>query len=300
MTTPSLTTPTSSALGDEKASATTSLKSEAVIDPSCLGMGDFMVYAWILTTASSRGLNVKLVPRRWVDLLNLFGCRNFYAPLRRPDSISEPDKGTHKASWLQHWYKEYVGEDLELSQFVRPQWTPAPIHEKAIEHLHDGRGSILIFPEISQPAWVCREWPISKYIQTAYQLRSMFNCRVICITRKLEPYSNAFPEFVYGLKTEELCSLIKRARGVLCNESGPAHIAGTLEVPTVVVAGPSLRRKFAAWLPSVSYISNEAMTCTGCDFKVDNGYRRWCDFGCQSLQTLNLTGVLEQAGKSFV
>lgn len=270
-----------------------------MIDPTCLGMGDFLVYAWILTTAAARGRIVKIVPRRWVDLLNMFGCVNFYAPLRRPTSIAEPVKGTMSRSWLQHWYKEYVGEDLEHSEFIRPLWTP---DSKAsdISHLHDGRGSILVFPEISQPAWVCREWPISKYIQTAHQLKNMFGCRVICVTRNLEPYSNAFPEFVYGLKTPELCALIKGARGVLCNESGPAHIAGTLDIPTIVVAGPSLRRKFAAWLPSVQYVSNGTMSCTGCDFKMGGGYRRWCDFGCQSLQTLNLTEVLEQASKSFV
>jgi lipopolysaccharide heptosyltransferase II len=93
-----------------------------------------------------------------------------------------------------------------------------------------------------------KRWPLERFHETTAELSTWPRVRIIAFT---EPggYGASLGEIpgVIGAKVglRELIALISRCDVLVCNDSGPMHIAGVLGVPTVAVFGAGIDRLFS-------------------------------------------------------
>lgn len=116
--------------------------------------------------------------------------------------------------------------------------------EFARRHIADGTPALLISPCSSQRARNFRNWSAQRYAEVARHAMERHGMRVILTGARTEL------EAQYGREISALCkdrvanlvgqtslkqllALIQRARAVLCPDSGPAHMAGTVGTPVI-------------------------------------------------------------------
>jgi heptosyltransferase-2 len=104
---------------------------------------------------------------------------------------------------------------------------------------------VAIHPGASIPE---KRWPIERFEQVARDLRGRANVDVLAF---IEPggYGSSLAQIdgVVPAKVElrQMVALLARCDLLVCNDSGPMHIAGALGVPTVAVFGSGISRQFA-------------------------------------------------------
>ena len=99
-----------------------------------------------------------------------------------------------------------------------------------------------------------KRWPEKQYAELADRLLKNYNATVLilCGPDELELAQNIqatmqSESIVYAPKTiRELGALLSSCNLVVCNDSGPMHIAAALDVPTVAIFGPT---DHVAWHP---------------------------------------------------
>jgi lipopolysaccharide heptosyltransferase II len=74
-----------------------------------------------------------------------------------------------------------------------------------------------------------------------------------------------------GLKLRELMALLSKCDLLICNNSGPLHVASALKVPTVSMIGPTVT---PLWFPSGRYdlVINKRLSCSPCNRAVCRGH----------------------------
>jgi heptosyltransferase-2 len=93
-----------------------------------------------------------------------------------------------------------------------------------------------------------KRWPLNRFKEVARQLASRPGCRVLAF---VDPagYGTSLGEIdgVIAARTNlrELMALIERCQLIVCNDSGPMHIAGALGIPTVALFGNGIAKWFA-------------------------------------------------------
>ena len=102
-----------------------------------------------------------------------------------------------------------------------------------------------IHPGASVPA---KRWPLDRFAEVAAALAQRPSLKVLAF---VEPkgYGDALARvervIPAKLNLRELIALIQRCDVLVCNDSGPMHIAGALDVPTVAVFGSGIQRWFS-------------------------------------------------------
>lgn len=94
-----------------------------------------------------------------------------------------------------------------------------------------------------------------------------------------------------GLKMREFMALLSMCNLMVCNNSGPLHIASALKVPTVSIMGPSVS---PLWLPygENHIVINKGLPCSPCNRAVCN------DHECMELITVD--EVMEAVQKKLL
>jgi ADP-heptose:LPS heptosyltransferase len=83
---------------------------------------------------------------------------------------------------------------------------------------------------------------------------------------------------------------------VVGNDSGPAHLAGTLGTPTLALMGPTRAACVFGHIPEVTPLAvSLEPACAGCHF--GRPFRAACDQGCQALYALTPAAVLKEVHK---
>jgi hypothetical protein len=96
---------------------------------------------------------------------------------------------------------------------------------------------------------------------------------------------------MWGFDLNQIAALMSLAKIVVGNDSGPAHLAGTIGVPTIVTCGPTRSDCVFGHIPEIIPLTNdEPPLCAGCHFKPP--FRAACDQGCQALYALKPHTVL--------
>lgn len=85
--------------------------------------------------------------------------------------------------------------------------------------------------------------------------------------RKIRSASGYALPFFTELKLGELVALILRSSLVVCNDSGPMHIAGVLNIPTIALFGPSDPQVWAPVGERNITLACAPMECMPCDQK---------------------------------
>lgn len=140
-----------------------------------------------------------------------------------------------------------------------------------------GEPFVMLFP---QTRYRAREWPAPYWIDLASQLNAHgVRAKVFIETR--ESRFNDTSSY-WGHSLPRLAALMSLASVVVGNDSMPAHLAGTLDRPTIAILGPTRPNVFAH-APSVTCIEADKLIveCGGCHFGTP--FRKACDQGCRAL-----------------
>ena len=104
---------------------------------------------------------------------------------------------------------------------------------------------VAIHPGASVPA---KRWPIERFAEVARDLGARKNVDVLAFIEP-EGYGSAMAgvDGVIPAQVElrQMIALLSRCDLLVCNDSGPMHIAGALGVPTVAIFGSGINRHFA-------------------------------------------------------
>jgi ADP-heptose:LPS heptosyltransferase len=156
--------------------------------------------------------------------------------------------------------------------------------EKAAEL---GSPLVLLFP---QSAWKPREWPASYWVDLAWHLKKM-GVPVLVMLQGDDARFHNTPQYRWNTPLPRVAALMARASLMVGNDSFPAHLAGTVGVPTLALLGPTRPTVFSH-TPDVECLSAETLDCTGCHFQAP--FRAACDQGCMSLYRLFPDQVLQR------
>lgn len=99
-----------------------------------------------------------------------------------------------------------------------------------------------------------KQWPEKQYAELADRLVQQYTATILLLHGPVEDdlahnIQNAMQTkaIIYAPKTiRELAALLSRCNMVVCNDSGPMHLAAALDVPTVAIFGPT---DHVAWRP---------------------------------------------------
>jgi len=146
---------------------------------------------------------------------------------------------------------------------------------------------VLLFP---QTLWQSRAWPACYWVELAWRLKERNVAALTLLANEDKQFTNT-PHFMWGFNLNQIAALMSLAKIVVGNDSGPAHLAGTIGVPTIVTCGPTRSACVFGHIPEVIPLTNdEPPLCAGCHFKAP--FRPACDQGCQALYALKPHTVL--------
>lgn len=259
------------------------------------GLGDICALAWLAEGCARAGQPLTFHRRRNLELMALFGLTVDPEPGGvRLDPVYQRELADQCRRPRLDYIREFLGITAEP---VRPALRLADEHRRwAADRVRElGGPPVLLFP---QAAWVPREWPASYWVDLSWKLKAAGVPPLVLLSSKDERFTNT-PGYWWGTSIERLAAMIERAALVVGNDSFPAHLAGTIGVPTLVLMGPTRPTVFAH-AQAVECLSSTAIECTGCHFAAP--FRAACDQGCQSLFRLfpdTVFGrILERVGRA--
>lgn len=269
-----------------------------LIDMHDKGIGDVVVACWLVHSAQQAGRSLFLNPRGRDAICAMFGvtppalCNTEAANWAKTDGIGHRHEyalvagGTPRprfASWA-------ASLGLDGLSPVRPPYVEAADDaawaEKEWHASADpGQLRVLIFPEA---AWLIRRWPAAYFIDIATALKAK-GAATIMVGSSKDSVKPMGSRWYAGFPLTKVAALIARADIVIANDSGPAHLAGTIGTPTFVLAGPTDGKLVFAHDRNVRCLGLPPgrLPCHPCHFAVERGYRDACKVGgCQALMTL--------------
>lgn len=181
-----------------------------------------------------------------------------------------------------------------LSPPKRPPFRSTPAADKFAEELDrhmraSCRKWVMLFP---QTEYTSREWPVTWWHDLISALLGN-GIGVKTFLKNKDPRFVHTPGWYFGQPWRNVGASMLKADLVVGVSSGPACLAGTLDVPTLVLEGPT-RPTIWTHTPSVEVIrvSKEVQPCVGCHFNAP--FRSACDWGCQALIRLEPATVLKR------
>jgi ADP-heptose:LPS heptosyltransferase len=121
------------------------------------------------------------------------------------------------------------------------------------------------------PAWPVREWPLGRWAELSEKIGSRTSAIIIQIGTDLEAGRQLIRrlriphtvDWVNKLDLVELVALLELANVFVGIDSGPAHIAGTIGVPSIGLFGPTVAPLFLHPQASTKVITGSSK-CIGC------------------------------------
>ena len=279
------------------------------------GIGDLLCELWVIESMRAAGLDPVLHTNVWREVPALFGLEGAMTPHdlpkpRMPEGFPEPERwavevGAHGhppkglpsvgMGWIRTWLWGYSGvRDLPV---VRPRFKPLPLLQEKMRGVWQGTGRrVLVFPDV---VFAVRRWPHTRFISLTEQLLEE-GCDVRMVLPGT-PHPD-YPRAIGNLSITEAIHLVATADLVVGNDSGPAHIAGTLDVPCVAVCGPTPPRLFFEHTPSVREVRcpKERMRCVGCNWQRGKGYiDSVCAPACEALNRTSVEEVVTACRESL-
>lgn len=144
-----------------------------------------------------------------------------------------------------------------------------------------------------------KRWPEKQYAELADRLVQQYNATILllrgpeeeALTHNIQQ-AMQFPAIVYAPETiRELGALLSCCNLVVCNDSGPMHLAAALDVPMVAVFGPT---DHIAWHPlsENATIVRRDMPCWPCS-------AHKCKIGWECTKKLPIEPVWEATTKTI-
>ena len=277
-----------------------------IIDIQNKGIGDVVVACWLIHSAKAIGEQLRLNPRGRQAICHMFDVDEPYLTTATGNNWAKTDGLGHRYEYALaandtakarfHAWAESLG--LSNLSAVRP-----PYHETAQDGAWaeqawsavatENQIKVAIFPDV---AWLIRRWPVAYFMDLATSLKEL-DAAVIMVGPTKENINNLGCRWYAGYTLEKTTALMARADIVIGNDSGPAHLAGTIGTSTFVFTGPTNGQLVFSHDANVHCLAlpTGQLDCHPCHFSVARGYRGACKIGgCRALLTLTPNLISEQ------
>jgi hypothetical protein len=238
------------------------------------GVGDIVCFAWLGEGLLAAGEAVEFYATDWREEL----LKMFQMPVTgdKTDAVLTQEgyetavKTNSPLTYLE-WIAFHLGVTAKPK---RPRLDMAPMDR---EMGRRDSADVLIFPFSFSPV---RTWPKSYFVELGLLLRQAgFSVKVVMEQRD---YAFFMPfHCIVGQSWNYIAAAIQSARLVIGNDSGPAHLSGTIGTPTIAIQGATTERIFVH-IPEVVSYRKKALGCAGCHCLPPN-FRASCDSGCLEL-----------------
>jgi ADP-heptose:LPS heptosyltransferase len=157
-------------------------------------------------------------------------------------------------------YWRVMGQALGLDLPSTSRITRVPSSHGHEVLLHSGAGQSV------------RVWPLDRYRVVLTRLRQQgYNVQIACDPDQRDWWNQAGEAgTAVPRSAAELLSLMDRAGVFIGNDSGPAHLAAFLGIPTFTIFGPQLPERFAPLHPAGEYLEGKP-----CPYKPCSDYCRF-------------------------
>ena len=135
---------------------------------------------------------------------------------------------------------------------------------------------IAIHPGAYYPS---QRWSTQRFGELARRIIEQFEGKVILLgsrdekdlVKKAKEIAGKKVQDFSGLRLRDLMALVSKCDLLICNNSGPLHIAAALKVPTVSLVGPTVT---PLWFPigENHVIINKELSCSPCNRAVCRGH----------------------------
>lgn len=258
------------------------------IDSRPGGTGDLAVALWIAEGARAVGETVTFVEEGRADIVRAFGHQSASEPTEDcmplgTDSpvyqeelrTSDQNRSARTERWQRTmgWHFPSKRPSFRILSEEATGWANAMV---------DGRPTVVIAP---RAVFSTRTLPQQKWIRMAWALHAE-GIRTVAIDGA-QSAVDAFPFYAYGFGWTHTLALLSRAAVVVGNDSGIAHLAATIGVPTVAAMGPTDPEiVFGHCHDVLTPIVASSVECAGCHFAGHRGFQGACDHGCEALQAI--------------
>lgn len=239
------------------------------------GLGDIVCYAWIGEGIRQTGGDVAFFCNGWrQEVFKLFGMPVTNDPAGAIVTHEGYERAVGDGSPLN--YLEWITHQLGVTETPqRPR-----LHGLGAMDRELGRrasANVLIFPH---GVWPPRVWPKNYFIELALMLQKA-GLTVKMVTEHRD-YELLCFHGIYKKSWGFIAAAIQWADLVIGNDSGPAHLAGTIGTRALAIHGPTQERIYG-YVPEVTSYRKKALPCAGCHCLGDFPRGGACDIGCAEL-----------------
>ena len=250
------------------------------------GLGDVVCFAWMGEGMLQAGQDVEFYATGWrAEVLTMFQLPvtdNPQDAVLTWHGYEEAVKANSPMNYLD-WMAHHLGVTATPQ---RPRLNLNPMDR---ELGRKNSADVLIFPFSYSPV---RTWPKSYFVELGLILRHHgFSVKVVTEQRD---YSFFMPfHCIVGESWNYIAAAMQSATVVIGNDSGPAHLAGTIGTPTIAIQGATTERIYS-YLPEVISFRKKTMGCAGCHC-LEPHWRASCECGCIELYKTFPEDVAEAA-----
>jgi hypothetical protein len=239
------------------------------------GVGDIVCFAWVGEGMIQAGEAVELYATGWrADMLKMFQMPVTDDPTGAV--LTQEGYETAVRLKLPYSYVQWITHKLGISATPkRPRLEMKPMDR---EMGHRDSADVIIFPQCFSRV---RTWPSSYFVELGLLLRNAGYSVKVCTEQRDNAFFMPF-HCIVGKSWDWISAAIQSARLVIGNDSGPAHLAGTIGTPTIALCGSATERIYAH-VPEVTTYRKKALPCAGCHCLPENGFRASCETGCLEL-----------------
>ncbi len=252
------------------------------------GLGDVICFAWLGEGARKAGHNIEFYAPDWQGaVLKLFRQTLTDDPTDAVFTNDGYEKAVASNSPLN--YIEWIAEKLGVTDPpARPRVKLDAFNRELGKR---AAGDVLIFPH---GFWTPRVWPKNYFVELGSLLtKAGYKVRFVM---KERDYAFFMPFHCIVAKSWEfIAAAVQNSKLVIGNDSGPAHLSGTLGTRTISIHGPTQGQRIYGHIPEVTPFEVKSLPCHGCHCLPENGWRASCEFGCHQLYRTFPEDVFEMA-----
>jgi ADP-heptose:LPS heptosyltransferase len=238
------------------------------------GVGDIVCFAWLGEGMLRAGEDVEFLAHGWrAEML-----RMFQMPVTDDPSDAVLTREGYETAVRTHSplsYLEWIAHHLGITA---PPCRPR-LNMVAMDREMGRRDSadVIIFPCSYSPV---RTWPRNYFVELGLMLRKSGYTVKVCTEQRDYAFFMPF-HCIIGKSWNWIAAAMQSARLVIGNDSGPAHLAGTIGTKTIAIQGATTERIYRH-IPEVISYRKKALPCAGCHcLKPD--FRASCEVGCLEL-----------------
>lgn len=174
----------------------------------------------------------------------------------------------NEVHYSQRWLRllEHLGNQVSVQQ---PRLTLSSAEQRfAGEYLksHGIQDSEVLVGVHAGARVRTRQWGADNFRAVAEQLAAQYPVRIIWFEEPRSASQSDIPgQFITAsLPLRQFAAVLARCRLVVCNDSGPMHVCGTLGVPVVAVFGPNYPEWFGPVGSDSLAVMHEGFWCRPC------------------------------------